>query len=281
MTGYGEAAGKTLTSTSLAVEHGDYFKITGTASAADQWTNFQKDITDVSTATYTRWIVRFKTSVDSSGLGAGVSVIYDDGGATEEFLVEKQFSTTWTVETGTLANSPGADNVDKIRFYATSDAACTAEYVHFDFALLHQGTFTFPSMGDKFNIQFPPRNISLKPPLMAGDRTQNLGCEPAFVVMEGEMTTLSSAWKRTLADHGVADNSSGAVLFDLSARNTDSDNLWYWLTWEDGAFKVCPWQPWQIGWTGKLKRYSLCLKEYRNSSGDNPLEDWKSRFGLT
>jgi len=268
LTGWSEAAGKTLTSTSLTVLHNDWFKITGTASAADKFTYWEYDFSNIDASTYKKWIVRGKTSEPANGLGLKVEIVYANPSGTEIlFGSTPQFTTLMKVWKGTITNSGSATQIDKIRLYAVSDAACSAKSVYYDFAFLHAETFTFPNVANGLDFQLPPRYAILTPPGRVGDITQNLGTESAMVHASCNLNL--SNWKRS------GDVVNGEVFYEIAHKS--SSEPWQWLDLGDEQFKATLEEP-IFRRQGKEQRLDLTFREYRLSDASN--ETYVERFGL-
>lgn len=288
-TGWTEVGAPTLAATALSVQHGDYLKLEGTAGAADQYTYWEYDLSNISSSVYTKYLVRWKT-YSSSGLGARVSLVFTAGGP--QFIVGEsspEFNTTFKVSSGTIAS---AKTIDKIRFYAQSDGACAGHYVHYDFTLLCKDLFTFPNIS-RLEFNPPPKYAIISIPRRVTDVTQNLGSESATVYMAcdlniGRLASTASTctgddWKRP---QGVdakyqTDYVKGEVVYDI-AHNSVTEPF-QWLDTGSEQFKVTLETPsfprTAIG--NKAERLlNLLFREYRLSDAGNSLETYVTRFGL-
>lgn len=126
----------------LTVLSGDIFKIEGTCdNVADEYAYYEYDLaTNLSTDTFTKYLVLFKTSAASSGLQAKIEFVFTVGSQ----LIELGFSTSWTTATGTVT---AGKTLDKVRLYADDDADAVAAgtfQVYYDFVLVYKNNFSFP-----------------------------------------------------------------------------------------------------------------------------------------
>jgi len=219
----------TLTDTSLTVESGDIFKLAGTASAADKYTYWEYDFTDIATSFSSKWLVRYKTSVASVGLGAKVEVVYKTPAGTEVlFGTTPLFSNEWTTIAGTIVNAGGATLIDKIRFYAVSDAACSGAVVWYDFALLHEATFIFPFFKN-VRLETPRKDVEIDIPGRDGGILQKLGLKSPIIILSGSMQHGEDTW-------GGSDYLYGEYLLRV-IRDSDP---WQWFTSDVINCKVAP-----------------------------------------
>lgn len=214
-----------LSSVSLAVQNGDYMRITGTCdNAADEWVYYELDITNISTDTYGDFVLRYRTSASSAGLGAKAILIFTSG---SQVLTGANpvYSTDWTVLTGATTASK---TIDKIRFYADdypNSVAAGEFWVEYDFLLLAQDIYSLPASGTEVRFTFPPRLPILEIPGASGDITQNLGSRLATVNMRNPDMLVQSGWKRS---SNPTDVSEGEVFIDI--WHNMKDEPWQWLT---------------------------------------------------
>lgn len=189
-----DATGWTETESSLVaaltVEDGDVFKIEGTCNdAGDEYVHYEKDITDISSTLYNKYLVRWKTSAAANGLKAYISFEYDDASFDD---VDLGFSTSWTVSSGTIDT---AKTLDKIRFGATDDPnsidAGTFQ-VYYDFLMVHVGTFTFPFVDGTEDISLQNNIVYVKIPRRVGNITQYQGADSPIIRLNGKMDTNTS-----------------------------------------------------------------------------------------
>lgn len=225
-TGWGETE-SSLPST-LTVLHGDIFQIEGAPDdAGDEYVHYEKDITNFSTNTYTKYVVRSKTSVSSNGLKPYISWQFTAG--FQDIALD--FSTRWKVSTGTITASK---TVDKIRLAATDDpdALAAGTYqVYYDFVLACRNIFTFPHV-KKIYLKTPQKLAQLEIPGRAGDIIQKLGMKSPEIVIEGDMKA-GETWGDTTLTYG-----------EILMRIMNSSDPWQWLEFslgsEDVGFKVTP-----------------------------------------
>jgi len=263
-----------LTSPALAIDSKQYFKISGTPDAvADEWVAYYLDITNFSSDVYTKYLVRWKTSASANGLGARAKLVFTSG---EQDLLESsgvpQYSTTWTVKSGTVTAGKTIDSVQFIADDYPNSVASGTYDVYFDFMLIHKDTFTFP-YGPSIEFSLPPKYAILSMPGRVGNVTQNLGSSLATVRIYSNLDMKTASWKRT------GDYVEGEVFYDI-AHNSDSEP-WQWLDTGKEQFKVTLEDPMfrRIDQGGKVTQlYNLLFREYR--LGDASGETYVERFGL-
>lgn len=207
--------GMTDEQTSLTVEHGDIFKLTGVCDGIgdeqvgyidDNDFNNSGEYYNINTDIYTKFLIRWKTSVGSNGLGAKVILDFSTDHSDVQVILGTAtvpvFSTSWRVTSGTI--TPGK-TVKRIIIYADDypDSVASGEYyVYYDFLLLHKNTFTFPYV----HVVGPElRNVyaDLHPPGRVGTITQYMGMESPVIRLSGKIDTNvdeDSGWGVPLLD---------------------------------------------------------------------------------
>jgi hypothetical protein len=244
----------------LTVAADDYFLITAAPdSVAAELTYWDNDITNLSTTTYTKYYVRWKTSVASNGVGLCVYLLFDDatndcivGGATEE----AQFSTEYTVSTGTITSGK---TIDKIRILVKDSPATVASgtfYIYLDFILICRNSFTFPNA--LYGVRYIPavNNMYMVIPSRYGEATQNLGNKLATVNFGCNLDR--GNWKRT------GDLVNGQV-FEQVWQDC-APYPWLWLNTGLGRqFKASMDEP-VFTQQDKEHRLDLTFHEYRRSN---------------
>jgi len=172
----------------LTVNDGDVFEIEGTCdNVADEFAYYEYDMTNISSDTYPKITIRYKTSDASNALGAKVVLIFVGGGAGSQTVLSTSFSTSWT-ET-TVAITAG-ETIDKIQIHAQDnpDAVDAGTFqVYFDFIMIHKGTFTFPDVSDVENLTLENRYADIEIPGRSGDVTQFLGSHSYPFMVRGDM----------------------------------------------------------------------------------------------
>ncbi len=268
----------TLTASSLTVVptgQGDYFKITGNAAAADQKTYYEYDIPAAehfSTTTSPKFLARYKTSTTSTGLQAKIELIFTSG---TQVILDSTFSTDalWVVMDPATITS--GKTVDKIRFYAVSDAACSGEYVLYDFALICEGVFTFPNIGYGFTFAPSPRDAIIPIFGRDGDITQPGGTESALVTASCDLD-VSDNWKRS------GDVRKGQVFYQIAANR--GSEAFQWLDTGFEQFKATMEAPQfrreRVGDNKVSHILDLAFREYRLSNASNDYESYLERWGL-
>lgn len=182
-TSWTEDGAPTLTDTDLTVEHGDFFKVIGTATGAGESTYWVYDITDIPQSTYKKFLVRWKTSASSNGIGAKVVLDFSTDLSDTQTILDTGFNTSFQVASGDITTGK---TMKRVLFYGVSDAACTAEYAYYDFLLLHKGTFTFPYVHDIHPV-FDNRYVDIAIPGRLGDITQYLGAPSPSIRLTGKL----------------------------------------------------------------------------------------------
>ena len=254
---------------------GDVFTITGTCdNAADEYAYYEKDITNILSATYTKYYVRWKTSDASNGCGLQVQLIFTDG---SQYLLDAnvgvpQYSTVWTVTSGTITTGK---TIDKIRIILddypnTIEAGTFSGYV--DFVLLCKGSFTFPNIGHELSTLLEPRMPNLDMPSKSGDSLQGLGTHGAEIQCVCDLNT--GTWTR------ATDTIPGQVFYDVW-HNSKSEPF-QWLDTGDCAFKAamtrCIIQRNSMASEAE-KTANLTFKEYR--LGNTQIsESYAERMGI-
>lgn len=172
----------------------------------------------LSTLTYTKALIRWRTSVASNGAGARVVAVFSD--ASEQELLGTnipQFNQKWTVTTTTLTASK---TIDHIRLYADDypDGAASngTSLVYFDFVLICKGIFSLPFISDVEEIELGNNIDYGKIPGRQGNRTQYLGANSPTIKLAGTMNT-NSSWGTP----------AGQYLIDIW-RNAHTEK-WQWL----------------------------------------------------
>lgn len=240
--------------------------------ATEEIVYYEKDITNISTNTYSKYLLRYKTSASSAGAHAQVMLDFTAG---DQTILDDAYSTTWKIATGDITSGK---TVDKIRFYADDDGTNGTFYVYYDFLLLHNGIFTLPNVAYDLEFRPPPRYASIPIPSRVGDITQNMGSESATVRMSCDLDIDNDTddWKRpqgTLSPKTDYDN--GEVFKEIAHRSYTEP--WQWLDTGTEQFKVTLEEPvFRRMGTGHV--LDLLFREKRVSCGSN--ESYVERFGL-
>lgn len=251
----------------LTAPNNDVLRVTGTCqSSGDEYFYAERDITNISSDTYTKYLVRWRTSVASAGLGAQVVLIFTDGSQNIVGATNPEFSTLWTISTGTIT---AGKTIDKIRLYGNdypNSVASGAFWVDYDFVMLYKDNFTLPNVAD-FNFTPPPTYANIPIPGRVGNITQNLGSESATVQIGCDLDI--GDWTR------AGDYINGEVFADI-AHNTYSEP-WQWLDTGTQQFKVTLETP-EFPRLASEQKLALLFREYRRSNASN--ETYVERFGL-
>lgn len=267
----------------LSVLYGDVFEIKceDVNTPETEYVYYEKNIDNISSDTYPKFLLRYKTSVSANGVGARVRLIFTSG---EQWILggsEPQFSTTWKVVSGDITSDK---TIDKIQLWADdwpNSIDSGTYYVYFEFVLLHKGTFTFPFV-HTLKIDPELNDVELGIPGRDGDITQDLGSKLTPIYINGEMdvrnedvTPPQNPWKITpRGTYGAYGEIFYSILHEASS------DPWQWLTSELANFKVRLIKfPLSMERDSKVqRRYELLLKEYRLSDASH--ETYEERFGL-
>lgn len=273
-----------LGSPTLTVLHGDVFQIEGTCDAvADEYVYYQADISalSISSTTYPNFLIRWKTS--ASSLGLGLRAYYTlNAGAIDEYMVGTttvpEYSSSWKLTTGAITTGK---TIDYVTFYADdypNSVASGTHQVYIDFVLFYAGTFTFPNVAYGLDFTPPPRYATIPIPSRVGDVTQNLGSESATVRVSCDLDidNATNDWKRpqrTLSPK--TDYVNGEVFMEIA--HLSSTEPWQWLDTGTEQFKVTLENP-VFRRMGKGHVLDLLFREKRVSDASN--EYYYERFGL-
>jgi len=265
--------------TSLTVDKDDIFILEGVCdSSYDEYVYYLKDIPNISSNVYTTYLVRWKTSVASNGLGAKVRLIFTSGNQDIIGATAPEFSTSWKLSSGTIT---AGKTIDQIAIFADDypDTIATGTYqVYIDFIMLCKGLFTFPNtqFGSEFN---PPPRCSLTPiPSRISDLTQNLGSPSATWTASCnlDISNATDDWKRPQNILSPkTDYVKGEVFFDI-AHNSYQEPF-QWLDTGKEQFKVTL-DTLRFPERSDSHTLDLTFKEYSRSSKSN--ESYVERFGL-
>jgi hypothetical protein len=259
---------------SLTGLYDDVYMITAVPdTAGDEFCSYYKDLSSLalSTTLYTKFLVRWKTSVGSNGMGIRVKVTFDD--ASDQLIVgstNPEFSQTWTVTAGTLTTGK---TIDKVYIYADDypdsvgdGAPGTNYYVYCDFIFFYKANFTLPNYPE-LELSLPPRYAIIPIPSRVGDITQNLGSESTTVRIPCDLNI--GDWTRS------GDYVDGEVFYEIA--HGSSINAWNWLSTSKEQFKVTLETP-VVRRSQNAQTLDLLFREYRRSDAAN--ETWVERFGL-
>jgi len=268
----------------LEVVNGDVFKVTCIADDENthEYGYYRHDlINQVSTDLYTRWLVRYKTSVSANGFSAKTKIFFTDDSSQclvasdEEYDKYGKFSTEWTVASGDLTSGKKIDNV---RFYFVKhpdSLSSGISYVYWDFLLLHKNTFTFPNVGKGMQFRPPPKYAVIPIFGRVGDITQGGGSESAVVTCSCDLD-VGDDWKRPQGDTTKTDYVNAEVFYEIAHRSYTEP--WQWLDTGSEQFKATLESPvFRRGGDGH-HILDLLFREYRLSCASN--EYYYERFGL-
>lgn len=268
-TGWTEARNNMIDAdATLEVIYDDEFRITAIFDngATGENCSYTKDITDISSDVYTKYLLRYKTSESANGAHAGCVLTFSSGTQT---ILDNAYSTSWKLASGDITTGK---TITHVAFTADDDGTDGTFYVYYDFLLLYKDDFTFPS-GQPTSIEFRPnpRYALLASPARLTDITQSLGNRSAEISMECDLDI--GTWTRT------GDDVDAEVFYDIAHNSVDEP--FQWLDTENEQLKVTLEEP-------VIKRLStgdsvsrilnLTWREY--SRKDKSTETCTERFGL-
>jgi hypothetical protein len=192
--------------------------------AGDEFAYYRNDITNISSDTYTKYLIRYKTSEASSGLGAKVVLNFTAGNQT---ILSTSFSTTWTTASGDITAGTTIDSID---IYADDnpDTVASGTYqVYYDFILLYKNNFSMPHI-HREHLMLPETGVNIKIPGRTGNVFQHLGADSPRIVLESDMDNWET-WGSSPA--------YGQYFYEFWMLSyTD---LWQWYTSDLINCKVC------------------------------------------
>ena len=263
--------GYNISGTSKTIEHNDILKLGATFDdSGNEFAVWDYDITNISSDTYSKIIVRWKTSVSSNGGGARVQLQFSD--ATTQYIVGEtnpEFSTTWKVTTATITSGK---TIDKIRVWIDDypdSVASGTDYVYIDFIMICKGIFTFPQC-DEVSMDLTNVYADLTAPTRVGDITQYLAMNSPIIRLTGKIDVDTSNWGSPY----------GEYLYYIW-REACSDP-WQWFTSDLINCKVTP-RTFHISQNSDskaLRVWSCELRKYDKSSGAETTWSGKQYYGF-
>jgi len=257
------------------VSDGDVITIQGTTdNVADEYVHYNKTTAAINTSYYTKYLIRWKTSLASDGLGLQVTLFFTagSGGGSQELLEATgipQFSTAWKVTSGTI--TPGRV-IETVRITANDyPNNCTngTSSVSLDFILLCRNVYTLPYVTDVTELEITPRYADFGTGRI-GDMSQYGGEESPIIHLSGDIDQ-ATTW------HG--DTTMDAEKMYRMCRDAYADP-WQWFTSDLIHCKVTP-RRFTIGQYGNkdaVKSWSLDLKKY--SLGNEGNYAWEFYTGI-
>lgn len=277
---YHEDGAPDLTSGAIAISNGDYLDISCTNVDHDgdfcYWTYLDEtpapDI-GISTTTYPKLLIRYKTDVASAGLGLAVKAVYHDGPDTAEWVLGTDtapvYSTLWKVETATLATDHGA--LDHIRLYGALKGGTAAGHIYVDFILVCQGIWPFPYVSGGVELEGANVYVDTPIPGKVGLDTQYIGGDVSPIHIYGDID-VATGWHI----------SPNTIDLDILYRilHYSFQEPWQWFTSNVGNLKVVVDRINinQVSSNEAILGYHLLMHEYRLGSAS--AEQSYERFGL-
>jgi len=209
---------ETGTTGTFSTLYGDIFDLSVSAGVAGTYYIENDAATSIGllTTAYPYILFRYKTS--NILIKAKIEVMFTAG---SQIVLDETSSLTW--KTGVVALSPGVEKtVDYIKLYANQ----LTGNVYYDFALIYQGTFTFPD----FKVLQPifERKIAEIPIFMRdGDTLQSLGLKSPTLLMKGDMQH-GENWGTTAYPYGEY------LIYNMR------DDPWQWFTSDKINCKLLP-----------------------------------------
>ena len=250
----------------------DIFTLTAAPDdAGNEYAYYERDITDFSAVIYNKWKLRYKTD---GLMGARVQLVFSD--ASTEFIfgaAAPQFSTTWTVVSGTVT---AAKTVSKIRFWADDFPDSTADSVTanvwYDYLMFYTGTLTFPHLSAEGK---------------GGGLYADFGNKLGTIPVNGKDTDIKQkAGRRNTVftlrgDIFNAETDFGATPYGKYILQAMADE-WCWFTCDYGEMKVLvkDFKPAQDSGNRGQVLYDLVLEEFSYSDKGNSLWGLKGWLGL-
>lgn len=237
-------------------------------AAVDEYCYYERNITNISSSTYTKYLLRYRTSAASAAAQAKAVLIFTSGTQT---ILDLNYSTSWKLASGTITSGK---TVDKIQLWADDDGVDGSFWVEYDYIMLYKDNFTLPNTAYGYDIDLLPREAIIAIPSKDTDATQNLGTQsiPIHISCDLDQETTTYPWKR--AD----DTFNGEVFWDIWHNRSSEPFQWF----NDGTrqFKVSihPRFRWENRGNAAARRLDLELREY--SLGDKSEETYLERFGI-
>ena len=276
---------------SIEVDNATYLKVMckPDADPDNEYVVYQKQIaTNFSSTTYPNYLVRWKTSDTTTGVGAILKVMYDDDATTETLVgPSPQFSDTWTVSSGTLDSG---NTIKHLQIIADDSPDTTSDgvehYVYVDYFFFYGNEFSFPHLdADNIEMPFPLRQPILGIPSKGGDITQNLGTENNVIRIRG-LDLTKGDWLRDSND-----KLDGELFLDM-VHNSASEP-WQWLktgplnptTTPDRSdstmnFKVTVHPVFRLSMIDGAPKLVVDLELREYTQGDKNQESHRERWGI-
>lgn len=255
---------------SIASKYGDILQITCiTNGSGDQYAYYEHDLSNISSTTFTKYVLRWKTSEAASpGVGARARLMFTSGDQWILGETTPQFSSTWNVATGTIT---GAKTIDKVRLYADDypDAQSGTYYVYYDFVLLCQGIWELPFVDGSEELEITNNYAYIKIPGRVGNVTQYLGMDSPIMRLSGTMDT-NSSWGSPDGEYFYGNT------WAMFAEP------WQWLSSDvfSGKITVPKFKIGKIADSKRQRTWSIDFRKYDLSSGDEALQGDLQWFGF-
>lgn len=247
-----------LTGVSITCNDGDVIAIEGTCdAAADEYVYYEYDMTNISSDTYPKITIRYKTSASSGGLGAKVVLVFTAGTQT---VLDVSYSTSWTETTVAVT---AAKTIDKIQIWADdTDAVAAGTFqVYYDFIMVHKGTFTFPVVSEIEELEIENKDADLGIPGRDGDIQQGLGNQSWRIMIAGDMDN----WG-TWGSGSGATQTFGEYLLDVASSARTEPFQWYVSDDVSCKMRCRKFRIYKQARTGTARKWVMDLVRYSKSS---------------
>lgn len=279
-----------LAGATLAVGNNDYLDLScsGAAVAGQScyWNYPDETLAPelaIDTTINQKFLIRYKTSVASAGLGLAVQAVYH-GGNLSWLLgsnVAPAYSDSWKCQAFSFPTGAGYTVLDHIRLYAYCQTN-GANNIRVDFLLACQGIFTWPFVSDGIDLDDYNNRPRLKPPGKVGNTTQYLGADDSELRVAGDIDTtgvdvagvpqVNQGW------HGRWTTKDAETFYQV--LHYGFSEPWNWFTSDVASLKVTVdhFKIRQAKSNDNLLSYILDMHEYRLGSAH--VETSLERFGI-
>ena len=178
---------------------GDIATATATATSISATTMDLRQVPNpvggsITTAAYTRVLIRHKDNFGSSGLGAQLQITYTDSFA-DAFVLTN--SATWITETfnltsGHTLSNGGASLVDQFWYHQSGGAVSGTFTENIDFIFICKEVLTLPAASQPLQLPLLRRVADLQIPSREGSVLQDLGSPSPQIEVGGTLITTSS-----------------------------------------------------------------------------------------
>jgi hypothetical protein len=242
-----------------------------------------------STATYTKILIRWGTSVTATGLGFKVGAVFTGGTAEgdppDQWIVGTLTTPAYSANgftTTSVTLTPGK-TLDHIRLYAVSEKNANSESISIDFILVYKGIFQFPQLTGGIEQDFQNNFARIQAPGRIGNITQYLGCQDSQFHIFGDICYEDSgtypAGSPSWRDGSMSRTWLIYGQFVRELIHTAGTDPWQWMTSDIADCKVTVDHATisQITTNDDIFHFDMALYEYRESgaSMESYVERWE------